>query len=101
MVKGLSIGDVTINANYYGLNASFALSVTESWALASVVSRLSKTSYSITVTGDGGLYDSMSSPTFSLDVYSNGIYYHSKNNVDFIENRGIGIYNKKMFVISV
>lgn len=101
MVKGLSIGDVTINANYNGLNASFDLSVTESWALASVVSRLSKTSYSMTVTGDGGLYDSMSSPTFSLDVYSNGIYYHSKNNVDFIENRGIGIYDKKMFGYTV
>ena len=53
------------------------------------------------VTGDGGLYDSMSSPSFSMDVYSNGIYYHSENNVDFIDSCGIGIYDSKMFRYTV
>ncbi len=97
MVKGLALGDVTITATYNGHTAKFDMSITESWALSSVVGRISKGSYQVTVTGDGGAYDSMSSPTYSYEVYSNGIYYHSENHKDFIQNCGIGYYEDKLF----
>lgn len=97
MVKGLALGEVTITATYNGHSAKFALSVTESWALSSVVSRINKGSYQVSVCGDGGLYDSMSDPSFAYEVYSNGIYYHSANHTDFIQNCGIGYYEDKLF----
>ncbi len=97
MVKGLSLGDVTITATYNGHSAKFNMSITESWALSSVVSRISKGSYQVSVVGDGGQYDSMSDPSFEMEVYPNGIYYHSENHEDFIQNCGIGYYENKLF----
>ncbi len=97
MVKGLALGEVTITASYNGHSAKFNLSITESWALPSVVSRINKGSYQVSVAGDGGSFDSMSDPTFAYEVYSNGLYYHSTNHVDFLTNCGIGYYEDKLF----
>ncbi len=95
MVKGISIGDVTITASYNGLSSDFSLSVTESWALSSVVSRIASSSYQVKMTGEGGDFDSMSNPSFTLDCYENGFYYEGGDSDAFVADYGVGVDAKK------
>lgn len=95
MVKGVSIGDVTITATYNGLSSNFSLSVTESWALSSVISRIASSSYQITMKGEGGDFDTMSNPSYTLDYYENGFYYQGGDEDAFVADYGVGVDEKK------
>ena len=97
MVKGMKIGTCEILASYNGETASFTINVTDSWALSSVVTRLRNSSYHLSVTGDGGEYDSMVDPHFEMDVYQNSFYFNSPNAQDYVADYGCAMTSDGMY----